>query len=190
MESILIVSSSENNIKVLKDLVLSRTSMTINTASSGEEAKIKILKNSYQLILISAPLLDDTVEDLALYLSEATISGIITILKAQVSKKSIHNLQEEGIVILNSPIKPSSLFQGIESGIAMNKRLLKLKKENIKMHKKLQDLQLVFRAKLILMEHFSFNEEDAHKFLQKRSMDVRQSLEETAEDIIAIYGNH
>lgn len=190
MESILIVSSSENNIKVLKELVLSGTSLTINSASSGEEAKIKILKDSYQLILISAPLLDDTVENLALFLSEATISGIIALLKAQTPEESALKLQEEGIVILHSPLKPSSLFQGIESGIAMNKRLLKLKKENIKMHKKLQDLQLVFRSKLILMEHFSFNEEEAHKFLQKRAMDMRQSLEETAEDIIAIYRKH
>ncbi|WP_426351313.1 ANTAR domain-containing response regulator [Alloiococcus sp. CFN-8] len=190
MESILIVSGSENNIKVLEELILSKTSMTVNTASTGEEAKIKILKNSYQLILISAPLIDDTVEGLALFLSESTISGIIVILKVQASKESVLKLQEEGVVILNSPLKPSSLAHGIESGIAMNKRLLKLKKENVKMQKKLQDLQLVFRAKLILMEHFTFNEEEAHKFLQKRSMDMRQSLEETAEDIITIYGKH
>ncbi len=190
MESILIVSSSEKNTKVLKDLIISRTSLTINIAASGEEAKIKILKNSYQLILISGPLLDCTIEDLALFLSEATISGIIVLLNSQCTKDSTLKLQEEGIVILHSPLKPSSLFHGIESGIAMNKRLLRLKKENNKIQKKLQDLQLIFRAKLILMEHFTFNEEEAHKFLQKRAMDMRQSLEETAEDIIAVYGKH
>ena len=132
MESILIVSSSENNIKVLKDLILSRSSLTISTASSGEEAKVKILKQSYQLILISAPLLDSSAEDLALFLSEVTISGIIALLKAQAPRESLLKLQEEGIVILHSPLKPASLFQGIDSALAMNKRLLKLKKESTK----------------------------------------------------------
>ncbi len=189
METVLIISNSEKSSKMLKDLILSKYSFNINIAHSAEEAKLKILKESYELIIINTPLRDDQDNNLPFFFSKSTIAGIMVILKSNASKALADKLQEEGIITLSNPINPSLFFQGMEAGFTLYKRMVKLKKENIRMQKKLQELQIVFRAKCTLIQHFNFSEEEAHRFLEKRAMDTRESLKETAEYIIALYSN-
>jgi response regulator NasT len=46
------------------------------------------------------------------------------------------------------------------------------------------DKELVAQAKKILMSAQGMNEEEAHRFLQRQSMDRRKSLKEIAEAIL------
>lgn len=48
----------------------------------------------------------------------------------------------------------------------------------------LETKKLVDRAKSLLMKHRNFTEEQAHRFLQKKSMDLRKPIKEIAQAII------
>lgn len=48
----------------------------------------------------------------------------------------------------------------------------------------LETKKLVDRAKALLMKHRNFTEEQAHRFLQKKSMDLRKPIKEIAQAII------
>lgn len=47
--------------------------------------------------------------------------------------------------------------------------------------------EMIKQAKLLLMERNSLSEEEAHRYLQKTSMDSGSSLKETAEKILLMY---
>lgn len=51
------------------------------------------------------------------------------------------------------------------------------------------DSQMISRAKLCLMEYLKLTEPQAHRFIQKQSMDLRMPQRKVAEKIIAMYTN-
>ena len=53
--------------------------------------------------------------------------------------------------------------------------------------KKLDDMRLINRAKLVLMQNMGFTEEQAHKHIEKRAMDMRRTRAEVAMDILKTY---
>ncbi len=50
-----------------------------------------------------------------------------------------------------------------------------------------EDKQLILRAKFALMHYLKMTEEQAHKFIEKQSMNLRQSKVKTAISILNTY---
>ncbi|MBQ5472746.1 MAG: ANTAR domain-containing protein [Treponema sp.] len=50
-----------------------------------------------------------------------------------------------------------------------------------------QEKQLIARAKLVLMHYLKMSEDQAHKFIEKQSMNLRQSKVTTAISILNTY---
>lgn len=71
--------------------------------------------------------------------------------------------------------------------MALKNRLLNLKKENEKLRNKIEEIKIVDRAKLILMENENLNEEQAHKYIEKQAMNERVSRYLVAKDILIKY---
>lgn len=51
----------------------------------------------------------------------------------------------------------------------------------------LETKKLVDRAKALLMKHKNYTEEEAHRFLQKKSMDSGKPLKEIAQAVIIAF---
>jgi response regulator NasT len=62
-----------------------------------------------------------------------------------------------------------------------------IKKENEGLHRKIEELRIVNRAKYILMQYLSFTEEQAHRYIEKQAMDLRQTKIKIAENILKTY---
>lgn len=60
-------------------------------------------------------------------------------------------------------------------------------KESAKLEKKLEDMKLVSRAKLLLITNLGISEESAHKYIEKEAMDSRLTRVEVAQTIIKQY---
>jgi response regulator NasT len=52
-----------------------------------------------------------------------------------------------------------------------------------------EDSQILSRAKRVLMNRNSLSEDEAHRYIQKRSMENGTGLVETAEMIISLMGD-
>jgi len=63
-------------------------------------------------------------------------------------------------------------------------RRKKLQEELKKLKARLQSRILVERAKGVVMKKLSLGEEEAYRFLQKKSMDLRLSLRDLAEAVL------
>ena len=59
--------------------------------------------------------------------------------------------------------------------------------ENRRLREKIEELRIVERAKCVLIEHLSFSEEQAHRYIEKQAMDRRMTRRSVAEGILNTY---
>ena len=64
---------------------------------------------------------------------------------------------------------------------------MRLREENRRLSRRLEDARLVCRAKCLLIQYGGMTEEEAHHAVERRAMDRRRSRREAAEEIIAAY---
>ena len=62
-----------------------------------------------------------------------------------------------------------------------------LENENIRLQKKIDEIRIVDRAKLVLIQVLKMTEPQAQHYIEKQSMDLRQSRLVTAENILRTY---
>ena len=62
-----------------------------------------------------------------------------------------------------------------------------LKFQNQKLQNKLEEIRLIDRAKCVLIQYLNMTEQQAHRYIEKQSMDLRQSRVVTAESILKTY---
>ena len=83
-----------------------------------------------------------------------------------------------GIVGLSVPLKIHELLSTVE--------MVSYKRRNAPRKRTKEEQELVDRAKAILMERNQMTEEEAHRYLQKTSMDNGTSFTETAQMILGM----
>ncbi|BCN29987.1 ANTAR domain-containing response regulator [Anaeromicropila herbilytica] len=90
-----------------------------------------------------------------------------------------------GIVCLGMPIKTQELLDTLQ--MMTYNYIRRKKKEKDKPKKRsLEDKATIDKAKLILIERNNMSEDEAHRYIQKTSMDSGTNMVETAEMIISM----
>lgn len=126
-------------------------------------------------------------------LSETLVAEKICPVIVLLSSSELHNFinlsQEPIFTPLLKPINKQSLVNTIDLLVKTSKSISKLEKE-VKSLKNTQDTkQIVNKAKRLLMENMNLTEEEAHRRIQKQSMDKGISKLKIAEAIILMYDN-
>ncbi len=92
-------------------------------------------------------------------------------------------------MVLPSPVDPDLLRQSLGMMAVSSARIRELEEQARDLPEKRDELQLVNRAKLILMQRFQMTEKDAHRFIEKNAMDRCEKRRSIAESIIRTYQN-
>lgn len=187
LQSVLLVSSAQKGTDFLKELLEEYTGLDISITTNGGETRRKIDNNVYDIIIINAPLSDEFGVDLAEYLAEITVSGIIVLARNENYDEICDRLIENGIMPVAKPLHRDVFYQAVNLSVATRKRLGILEKENSKLKKKLDETRLIDRAKYILMEKMNMTESEAHRYIEKQAMDLRLTKKSVAENILKMY---
>ena len=91
----------------------------------------------------------------------------------------------ENIVCLSTPLKVHELLQTVEMMDYTITRRQKKQREKPKQRSK-DEQEMIAEAKALLMERNNMTEEEAHRYIQKRSMDNGTDLTETAQMILSL----
>ena len=95
------------------------------------------------------------------------------------------NRDVENLVCLATPLKVNELLDTVEmmeyTITRRRKKLKQIPKERTK-----DEQELINEAKALLMERNNLSEEEAHRYIQKRSMDNGTGLTETAQMILSL----
>ena len=91
----------------------------------------------------------------------------------------------ENLVCLSTPLRVNELLQTVEMmeyTITRRRR----KSKNKPRERSEEEVALINEAKTLLMERNNLTEEEAHRYMQKRSMDNGTGLTETAQMILSL----
>ncbi|MEE1166231.1 MAG: ANTAR domain-containing protein [Treponema sp.] len=187
MDSVLIVSNTSTTLGIISDLLNSQSFSRIVTTQNCGEGRRDLINDSFDLIIIDSPLPDENGEDFAIYASEQTDASIILIVDNQNVYDVSAQVEEEGVFVLPKPVSPEFFYQAVKLMIASRKRVQNLESENHKLQKKIDEIRLVDRAKCILIQYLNMTEPQAHKYIEKQAMNMRQSRLQTAEMILKTY---
>ena len=101
------------------------------------------------------------------------------------SPTSIQEREVENLVCLEWPMKVHELLQTLEMMEGQIHRRRK-RLRNIPRQRSEEDRQMIEQAKALLMDRNKFSEEEAHRYIQKRSMENGTGLVEVAQMILSL----
>jgi response regulator NasT len=185
MERALIVCEPSASLAFVKTLKSAGVVFSETSFSAGE-ARRKCQYAEYDLIIINAPLQDDTGRELAADLSENWGSSIIMLLPGDVFEDVQQQMDAFGVVCLSKPLNRQLLLQALRIVLSVRKNIDRLKKENQKLNRRLLDLRTVNRAKIHLILSRKMTEDEAHRHIQKLAMERRVSPGSIAGEILAL----
>lgn len=186
-KSILLVSSSEKGNESIRELLSSDDLMNVRTLPTASEARRALMESSFDVIIVNAPLSDEFGLDFAVSLTQTTQSGILLLVKNNIFEQVCDKVTPSGVITVAKPITRTLFRQATAMLIAAENRFQRLQSENEKLQVKIEEIRLVDRAKLILVERLNMSETQAHRYIEKQAMDMRITKKEVASGILKMY---
>ena len=152
----------------------------IGICSSGSETMRKAREMQPSLVIVSYKLNDMMGSDLANNLG--TFCGVI--LLATEGQKEWLNTLDDDVVVMTYPINKAAFVQAIDIMVRMQCRIGSLTRRIHELTHSIEDKQLIDRAKRHLMQIHDIQEYEAHRQLQKLSMDSGQRMADVARIIL------
>ncbi|MCD7735188.1 MAG: ANTAR domain-containing protein [Clostridiales bacterium] len=169
MERIIVVFDSDKSARRICEMIESAGAAECQLCRSGGEARRAVAKYDIDLVICGFRLPDGTGESLFEDLPEGASMLMI-------APQHQLDLVSDDIFRLPAPISRSDLVASVRMVLQMSHRLSRL----VKPRRSSEDQDVIRRAKELLMERNGLTEEQAHRMLQKKSMDSGVNLVQTA----------
>ena len=189
MDSVLLISSSEKSTAFFTELLKALPVNKIVNVPTCGEARRALLDFYFDLCIINAPLLDETGEELAIYIASKWTCQVILVVKSMCFEAISANVEDTGVITVSKPTTKDFLWNTLKLTKAAHSRINRMQSENIKLTQKIEDIRVVDRAKCMLISHHNMTENEAHKYIEKQAMNLRITKKAVAEGILKAYEN-
>ena len=103
------------------------------------------------------------------------------------SQEKWSSAEEKGVSVLSMPLKAYELIHTVQMMAEdMECRRKRRKEEKVRRGRTPAHQEMIWRAKELLMKKKQMTEEEAHRYLQKCSMDSGRDMTETAEMVLSM----
>lgn len=189
MESALIVSSGNEATAFFTETLKSASIGQIIPLKTCGEARRLLLERDFDLVIVNAPLSDETGENFSRHVATQTTAQVILLVQNKYYEQISAVTGEYGVLTVAKPINMATFWAAFNFAKATGNRLRQMHRENNKLKQKIEDIRTVDRAKCILISFFGMNEQTAHRFIEKEAMDKRTTKRIIAEEILEKYEN-
>jgi response regulator NasT len=189
MENALIVSCSEKSTVFFTEILSSASIDHIVTLQSCGEARRLLLERDFDLVVINAPLRDESGESLSRHIAAKGISQVILVVKSEYFEEVSALTEEDGVLTVAKPFNRTFFWSALKLAKAAGSRLKLMQAENSRLKQRIEDIRIIDRAKCILISYLSINEQEAHRYIEKQAMDMRTTRRAIAEAILRTYDN-
>ncbi|HEY8418920.1 MAG TPA: ANTAR domain-containing protein [Clostridia bacterium] len=187
MDNILLVSKSQKVCDALKDFLKNAGFNDVFTVNSAGMARRTFATQNFSLCIIDTPLSDESASDLALYIVQNFDCSCLMLTMDGTEDELAEMVEDYGILVLTKPINRNFFYKMVKFALSSGRRIVDTKNEVKKLQGKLEDLKIVTRAKLVLMEKMKMTEVQAHKYIERQAMDQRVTKRVIAENVIKKY---
>ena len=182
----LVVSSSEKFTKEIGFLLREKRFETDCVNNAGEARRI-LQERTYDFVIVNAPLKDEFGSRLCI---DASVnSGTIAVIFAasdiyeEITQKTSHN----GVFVIRKPSSQQTVLQAISLLVSAREKIRAVEKKAGKAENKLEEIRIVNKAKWFLIDNEDMSENEAHKYIEKLSMDSGITKKQAAQIIIDRY---
>lgn len=180
MISVIVVFPKLEEAKGIKNLLV-RSGIEVMAACTTAAQVINLADDLDYGIIVSGYKLIDMMYDELLECLPDTFDMLMV-----ASKRYYTECSSSDVVCLSMPIKATDLVENVQ--IMYDKLYYQMKKNKSKPKvRSEEEKQIITHAKMVLMEQKQITEDEAHRYLQKRSMENGTSLVETAHMVLNIF---
>ena len=159
----------------------------VTTVHSIGEARRKIAESTFDIVLINAPLPDDFGMRLAVDICTGSGAGVLLLVRNDQFDDIYARVVSYGVLTLSKPTNMQMVAQNLRILCATRERMRQMEAKQATVEEKIEEIRLVNRAKWLLIECLGMTEPEAHRYIEKQSMDQRISKRDVAESVIKTY---
>ena len=165
--SVLTVSAADKFSASLHTLLPEGQYDPVRAVRDAASARRLLLEQSFDIVIVNAPLPDEFGTQLALELSETSGAGVLLLVKA------------EQYAELSARVTPN-----LQLLCGTRERRRRMEQKTASFEEKMAEIRLVNRAKCLLIERKAMTEQEAHRWIEKQAMDRCVSRKIIAEQIL------
>lgn len=151
------------------------------------EAEYVLAQGEYDVAVLDGTVPAERAPAIADLAAENGVTGVLLLAEADCFQTAAAYAESHGFMALKNPVDPALLKQSLAMMAAVSQRLHDLESRAARLQAKMEELKLVNRAKLLLIQRFKMTEKDAHRFIEKTAMDRCVTRRAVAETIIRTY---
>lgn len=170
MEQVIVAFESEKTCRRIKDILENSGTASCLVCRSGDQVRRYANKQHIAVVICGYKLSDETAEDV---LGDLPPVCAMLLLAPQ---NRLDMVRGDGLFSLPTPVSRSELIASVRMLLQLGCR----QENNLQSKRNQEERQQIKAAKELLMDRYSLTEEQAHRFLQKKSMDTGMKLSETA----------
>lgn len=182
--SLLTVSRAEKFNTALESLLPSPGFCRTQFARDLSSARRILAERSLDFLLINSPLPDGAGVDLAVDACENQSTVALLLVKAEIHEEVYAKAMAHGVFTLPKPASRQAVSQALLWMASARERLRKLEKRSLTLEERMAEIRLVNRAKWVLIHQEKMEEPQAHRFIEKRAMDLGLTKRQVAQEII------
>ena len=189
VESALIVSSTEKGTAFFTALLNAASVRSITALQSCGEARRLLLERTFDIIIINAPLHDESGETLSRQIASQGISQVILVVSSKYFDAISAVCEDDGVLTIAKPLDKAVFWSALSLARSAQNKIKRMQAENTQLKQKIEDIRIVDRAKCILISYRNMSEKEAHKHIEKQAMDLRVTKRIIAEEILKTVEN-
>ena len=187
--SVLLVSASEHFNASLKALLPSASYYPVHFVKNISAAKRLFTEKPYDFVLINAPLPDENGEAFAIDLSHSKNTVVLLIVNSDIYEEVYERTLLQGVFSLSKPFSRQTFSVALSWLAIVREKLRTDVQKELSLEEKMAEIRLVNRAKWLLIRKLQMDEPQAHRYIEKQTMDRCITKREVAEILIKTYDN-
>ncbi len=182
--SVLVVTKDSKLSQIISAFLVAPLFET-EVVSDYNEARRRVSERVYNIIL--ADYADGIGSDFAIDVSDS-LSTILLLTPPALYEEVSYRVEGYGIIAITNPFDQFYFYNMIKAAIAMQFKVQILSSQTTKLKVKMEEIKLVNRAKMLLMQNMSMSEAEAHRYIEKEAMNSGLKKTTVAENVIRTYG--
>ena len=190
MESALVVSDSDKDTAFFSALLNAASINQITCIKSVDDARRLILKQDFDLIIVNAPLKDESGENFSRYAASKGVSQVLLLVENKIFDSVSAACEADGIMTVSKPTDKTLFWSALLLAKSVQSRIKLIQAENVLLKQKIEDIRIIDRAKCLLISYMKMSEQESHRYIEKQAMDIRSTRRIVAEGILKRYDNY
>lgn len=170
MEQVIVAFESEKTCQRIKDILENSGTAFCLVCRSGDQVRRSANKQHIPVVVCGYKLADETAEDVL-----ADLPPVCSMLLLAPQNR-LDMVRNDALFSLPTPVSRSELIASVRMLLQLGCR----QESGLQSKRNQEERQQIQLAKELLMERYNLTEEQAHRFLQKKSMDAGMKLSQIA----------